>query len=475
MKQYDLIVIGGGAGGLTVAAGAASLGARVALIEKETHLGGDCLHFGCVPSKALIKVASEIYEAKKVREWGMNIEGNINLNQVTQRIKAAIMHIQHHDDIDRFKKLGVDVYIGKGKLRSAHHVWINDEETIFGKRIVISTGSRPFVPQIDGLEKVNYLTNETIFNIDFVPKKLLVIGGGPIGIELAQAMARLGSEVIVIERSNEILQQEDEEIVQLVKKQLMRELTIYTNASIQKIIATENNKKIAVIHTQDREIEMEVTDILIASGRVPNTDTIDLDRAGVQYDNKGHIIVNEYLQTNVPTIYAIGDVNGKFPFTHVAGMEGKLVVQNAVLGLKRKINYSNVPWVTFTHPEIFHIGLTEQQARQQHDHIHIFKTPLSTVDRFVADFQTEGMVKIITDKKGYIIGAHAVGQNAGDWMQEVVFAKQFGKKIGQLSHVIHPYPTHVAAVQHTADLYWREKLFRGWIPKLVKQYIRLFR
>ncbi|MBB4072255.1 pyruvate/2-oxoglutarate dehydrogenase complex dihydrolipoamide dehydrogenase (E3) component, partial [Anoxybacillus voinovskiensis] len=409
-----------------------------------------------------------------IQEWGMKIEGSINMKRVMQRVKSSIAHIQHHDDIERFRKLGVDVYIGKGKLKSSHQVTINNEGEISGKRIVISTGSRPFIPLIDGLEQSGYLTNETIFHIDFIPKKLLVIGGGPIGIELAQAMARLGSEVIVIERSNEILQHEDEEIAQLVKKQLMRELTVYTNAFIQKIITTEN-KKIAVIRTEDKEIEMEVTDILIASGRAPNTDTMDLDQVGVRYDNKGHIIVNEYLQTSVPTIYAIGDVNGKFPFTHVAGMEGKLVVQNAVLGLKRKINYSNVPWVTFTNPEIFHIGLTEKQARQQHDRIHVFKTPLSTVDRFIADDQTEGIVKIITDKKGYIIGAHAVGQHAGDWMQEVVAAKQFGKKIGQLSHVIHPYPTHVAAVQHTADVYWREKLFHGLVPKLVKQYIRWFR
>jgi pyruvate/2-oxoglutarate dehydrogenase complex dihydrolipoamide dehydrogenase (E3) component len=474
LKRYDLIVIGGGAGGLTVAAGAASLGAKVALIEKEEQLGGDCLHFGCVPSKAFIEAASQVYEARKASKWGLKVEGNVNMVQVKRRVKEAIAHIQQHDDVERFRKLGVDVYIGKGAFQSTHEVMIDSREIISGKRIVISTGSRPLIPSIEGLKEAGFFTNETIFDLEYVPKRLLVVGGGPIGIELAQAMSRLGSEVIVVERSSEILKQEDAEMIVEARKSLDREFMIYTNASVEQIITSEN-KKTAIIRTDQKRIEIEISDILVASGRIPNTDTIGLENVGIDRDERGYIIVNEYLQTNIPSIYAIGDVNGKLPFTHVAGMEGKLAVQNAVLGLKRKINYSNVPWVIFTSPEIFHLGLTEEQAKQQYSDIYTFKMPLSDVDRFVTDHKTEGMVKIITDKKGFIIGAHAVGQGAGDWMQEVVFAKQFNKKIGHISHVIHPYPNHAEAVQRTADLYWREKLFKGWVPKFIQKYIRLFR
>ena len=220
---------------------------------------------------------------------------------------------------------------------------------------------------------------------------------------------------------------------------------------------------------------MEVDEILVATGRTPNSDKLQLDKANVQTDERGHIKVNARLQTNIPHIYAVGDVNGTLPFTHVAGMEGKLVVQNALIGLRRKIDYSNVPWVTYTSPEVFHLGLTEAEAKEQKVDYDVYKVDLTEVDRFVTDHQTTGFVKIITDKKGRIIGAHAVGIHAGDWMQEVVCSKQFKKKLGSISNVIHPYPTHSAAVQRTADAYWRKKLFEGFLPKLVERYIRWFR
>jgi len=475
LKQYDLIVLGGGAGGLTVAAGAASLGAKVALIEKEENPGGDCLHFGCVPSKALIKAANEVYQMKRTAEkHGMEIKQKINMKAIKAKVKSAILSIQEHDDADRFRKMGIDVYIGKGVFRNEHEIEVEGNKVIFGKRIVISTGSRPFIPPIEGIKDIDFLTNETIFDIEYLPNKLLVVGGGPIGLELAQSFARLGSEVTVVERSASILNKEDEEVQAYMTEHLKSEMTILTNASVEKVSQNEN-QKIVTIQLNDKPMNIEIDEILIASGRVPNSDSLQLEKAGVQKNERGFILVNEYLQTNIPHIYAIGDVNGQMMFTHVAGMEGKIVVQNAVVGFKQKVRYDNVSWVTFTSPEIFHLGLTEKEAKEKHGEIKVYKSSLSEVDRFITDHHDKGFVKIITDLKGNILGAHAIGEGAGDFMQLVVFAKENRHKIGALSRMVYPYPNHAAAIQQTADLYWREKLFSGWVPKVMKKYIELFR
>ncbi|RSK27569.1 FAD-dependent oxidoreductase [Bacillus sp. HMF5848] len=474
MKKYDLIVIGGGAGGLTAAAGAASLGAKVALIEKEEQPGGDCLHYGCVPSKALIETARIVHEARKSSDLGFNLEGTVDMKQVKKRIKEAIATIQKHDDADRFRSLGIDVYIGKGSFFSRHEVHINGEEVIYGKKIVISTGSRPFIPPIKGIKEAGFITNETIFDLEHVPQNLLVVGGGPIGLEMAQAMSRLGSNVTVVERAPEILIREDEEIRNLATDSLSREISIHTNASVEEVKIV-NNEKLVIIKKDEKVLEIPADDILIAVGRIPNSDSLALENTNVITSDKGYIVVNEYLQTSDSSIYAIGDVVGKMPFTHVAGMEGKLIVQNAVLGLRRKANYDTVPWNTYLSPEIFHLGLTEEQAKEKNVDVNVYKMNLHDVDRFVTDHETDGFVKVLTDKKGYIIGAHAIGKGAGDWMQEVVFAKKYKRKLGDISQVIHPYPNHAAAVQRTADLYWREALFAGWIPKVIKKYIQWFR
>ncbi|WP_246943181.1 dihydrolipoyl dehydrogenase family protein [Bacillus pinisoli] len=474
MKKYDLIVIGGGAGGLTVAAGAASLGAKVALIDKEEQLGGDCLHYGCIPSKALIETAKIVHDTHKATQLGLKVEGSVNMEQVKQRTMAAIQLIQKHDSVDRFQQLGIDVYRGKGSFKSSQEVRVSDGHVLHGKRVVISTGSRPFIPPIKGLKEAGFITNESIFNLDYVPKNLLVVGGGPIGLELAQAMARLGSNVTVVERSSDILLREDYEIRKTARHLLSKEMTILTNSNVEKVEVIEQ-EKIVTVHREKEHIELKVDEILVAVGRVPNSDSLELQNANINSDDRGFIKVNNYLQTNIPSIYAIGDVVGTMPFTHVAGMEGKLIVQNAVLGLKRKANYESIPWNTYTAPEIFHLGLTEEEAKSKKISYKVFKVDLNDVDRFVSDHDMSGFVKILTDQKGFIIGAHAIGKGAGDWMQEVVLAKQFRRKLRDISQVIHPYPNHAAAVQRAADLYWREALFTGWIPKIVKMYVKWFR
>lgn len=475
MKQYDLIIIGGGAGGLTVASGAASLGADVALIEKREDLGGDCLHFGCVPSKSLIEAANEIHHARSVSKYGVHASGEVDLKAINQRVKESISHIQEHDSIERFEELGIDVYIGGASFRNDHEVEIeHHEEPLFGKRIVIATGSRPNVPPIEGLNETGYLTNETVFDLEQLPKKMVFIGGGPIGLEIAQAYARLGSEVTVLEAGPGVLGKEDQDIQQKAQEILERELTIITNANVEK---TSRSDEQNYVHysVNDEEHKIEADQIFLATGRKPNTDSLKLDQAGVEMNERGFVNVDDTLRTNIGHIFAIGDVNGTPPFTHVAGYEGKTVVQNAVFGLSRKASYDLIPWNTYITPEVFHLGLTQKEAQEKHDGVLLYHTDLADVDRFVADHKTEGFIKIITDTKGHILGAHAIGKGAGDWMQVAVLAVEKGMKIGELSSMIYPYPNHTAAIERASNEYWRSKLFSGVVPSITEKYIKWFR
>ncbi|TKD69940.1 dihydrolipoyl dehydrogenase family protein [Pseudalkalibacillus hwajinpoensis] len=475
MQEYDLIVIGGGSGGLTAASGAASMGAKVALIDDQPGLGGDCLHFGCVPSKAFITAAKEVHAVYKgAAEFGLTVSGDVLFERAIERVKEAIDEIQEIDSDERFGKLGVDIYRGKGAFKDEHTVTINDENPIKGKRIVISTGSSPNVPPIDGVENVSFITNETIFNLDHLPKSVVFIGGGPVGLELAQSLSRFGSSVTILETSESIFKKEDHEVIPIVTKALEKELSFVFEADVTGI-SEQNGHKVVTYKVNGEENTIVSEAIMMSTGRKPNTAKLNLEAAGVD-ESKGYITVNESLQTSKSHIYAIGDVNGAFPFTHGAGMEGKLIVQNAVFGLKRKVNYDNVPWVTYTEPEVFHLGLTEQEAKEKHgEDIRVFKVGTDDVDRFIAERKKDGLVKVITDKKGHILGAHAVGEDSGSWMQEIVFAKEHGHKIGDISTVIHPYPTKGAILNQAADMYWREKLFDGWLPKVSEKYIKWVR
>ncbi|WP_064091629.1 dihydrolipoyl dehydrogenase family protein [Rossellomorea aquimaris] len=474
MNQYDLIVIGGGAGGLTVASGAASLGAKVALVEKSGLLGGDCLHFGCVPSKAFIEAAREVLAMRKSSDFGFKTSGTLDMKKVKERVQGAIAHIQRHDDPHRFTQLGIDIYFGGAEFLDPHTILVEKEDRLQGKRIVVATGSSPLIPNIDGLSDVEYHTNESVFDIDTLPKRVIFIGGGPIGLELAQAFSHLGSEAVVLEKHNEILVKEDKEIRDLATNVLEKEMEFIYGVEIDSV--SEGNGGKTVRYIKDGVLHSVTGDLLfLATGRKPSTESLNLSAAGVEVDEKGFITVNDQLRSSQPHIFAIGDVNGQYPFTHAAGMEGKLVVQNAVFGLKRKVSYNKLPWATYTTPEIFHVGLTEEQATELGIDYKVYKKSLDEVDRFVADHKTDGMVKILTDSKGKIIGAHALGAGAADWMQPVLFAMEKGSKIGALSNMVYPYPNHAAAVQQVADLYWREKLFDGPVPAISKKFIEVFR
>ncbi|MGI8317102.1 dihydrolipoyl dehydrogenase family protein [Halobacillus mangrovi] len=470
--DYQIAVIGGGSGGLTVAAGAASFGASVALIERKAELGGDCLHYGCMPSKALIQSAKEVYEAARYSSFSSE-EYDRLFRQVMERVAEAVQDVQEHDSKDRFVELGIDLYEAEAAFKDEHTLLVG-EETITAKRFVIATGSSPVVPPINGLDTVDYLTNETIFSLKERPQSLAVVGGGIIGIELSQAMARLGIEVTVIEGGDEILSKEDREIASTAHDLLSQELNVLTRAKVDRV--EKKLDGLTVYYTKDgAEGSIEAERILVAAGRNANIDSLDLKNAGVKV-SRGSIDVDTALRTTCSHIYAVGDCNGSMPFTHVAGMEGKVAVSNAVLGLSRKVSYAKVPWVVYTSPEIYHLGLTEAEAQEKYgDQLLTFKTMLRNNDRFMAECHKEGLVKVMTNQRGKIVGAHAIGEGAGEWMQEVGTLQALNKKFQSLSNIVHPYPARNNVVSQTADLYWREKLFDSPLNKAISWYVQTFR
>ncbi|TMW71668.1 dihydrolipoyl dehydrogenase family protein [Alteribacter natronophilus] len=476
MKKYDLIVIGGGSGGLTAAIGSAQFGAEVALIEKDEEPGGDCLHYGCVPSKTYIKAAKEIYHARRAAgEFGFSLGGKMDFSAVKRRVEAAIGEIQPHDSRERLRSLGIDEYKGFAAFRSRHEVSIDGNETIYGTRIVIATGSRPAIPPIEGLENVPYYTNETIFSLDEIPERLVVIGSGPVGIELAQAMARFGSQVTVVDHSPDLMDREEWEIRDHARRKLSEEIRFIFSAKITKARRDGGELRLTA-EDQDNGSEVLVCDaLLIAAGRKANVENLNLQHAEVELED-GSIKVNGKMQTTMKNIYACGDVTGTYPFTHAAGMEGKSIVANALFGLRRHTDYTHFPYVIYTDPEVFHLGLTEKQARDQYqDEIHVYKVQGDEVDRFIAERDKDAFVKIITDKKGFILGAHAIGTSAGDWMQQIVFAKHHGHRLKDISSVIQPYPARGEIVSKAADEYWRKRLFSGWIPQVTRKFVKWFR
>lgn len=469
MKDYQLIVIGGGAAGMTVAAGAANLGAKVALVEKKKHLGGDCLHVGCVPSKALIaasKEASSMMQAARV--LGAEFDGRDHYQTTKARVDRARAIIQDHDGTERFEKLGVDVYIGEASFQSPYELKVGDD-LLIGKKFVIATGSKPTVPPIDGLDSVPYLTNEQVFEEETLPESIIVIGAGTVGLELAQSFARLGSQVTVLEAQDTFLPKEDESVSKLLRSQLEMAMRLKIGVKVKQI--AEEDGRIHVTTEVDGEtVTYEADKLLMATGRKPRIDELRLDRAHVNVKD-GYVDVTSTYRTSQPHIFAIGDTIKTLPFTHAAGEEGKAVVANALFGLWNKVDYSKMPWITFTDPEVFHVGMTEAEARERHgDDVEVFEAKLSEVDRFVADRQETGFVKIITRKNGKIIGGHAVGMTAGDWMQIVVYAMQRGDKIGKLSRMIYPYPSRSEAVKKVADLYWRQRLFNSPLTDLSRKF-----
>ncbi|PSN18411.1 pyridine nucleotide-disulfide oxidoreductase [filamentous cyanobacterium CCP5] len=465
--DYDLVVIGGGSAGLVAASAAAQLKAKVALVEKEDRLGGDCLHYGCVPSKSLIHASRVAYDVKRGDRFGIysDLKG-INLHEALGHVHRVIDTIQEHDSTERFESLGVEVIYGQGQFIDRRTFEVNGRQ-LKPRCFIIATGSSPALPPIDGLEAAGYLTNQTVFSMKDRPDALAVIGAGPIGSELGQAFARLGSEVTIFASRDTILHQEDPEAARVVQHQMEAEgIRVLTNSRAQKVEVIDGKK-----HVTAGDETFVVDEILVATGRTPNVKSLNLEAAGVEVSKQG-ITVNAKLQTSNPRIYAAGDVIGGYQFTHVAGYEGAVAMQNALLIPLKKADYSVIPWATFTDPELARVGMTEEQARKRYgDDIYVLKQEFDHVDRALAEAAGHGFAKIITRSNGEILGAHIVGVSAGELISEVVLAMSQGLKVDALKNMIHIYPTLTevnskAALQLTKQKYAKNETLQGILTKL---------
>ncbi len=445
--QYDMTIIGGGSGGLTAARIAAALGANVLLIDKE-RLGGDCLNYGCVPSKSLIHVARVVQQARDAAVLGlMPANLDVDMAKVSQYIQGVISRVAEGEKV---YTEGVTVKFGKVAFTSPTALSLNGEE-ITSRNTLIATGSRPAAPDVVGLQEVGYLTNEDAFSLLHLPTSIVVVGGGPMGVELGQAFGRLGAAVTIIQGPDRILPKEDPEVSSTVASVLANDgVNIYTGARFMRA-GRNGDKKVVVARQGDKLLNIEADEILLALGRQPNVEGLNLEAVGIKYDEKG-IKVDEYLQTSTSNILAIGDVIDGYLFTHVAAYQAGVAVRNALVPVgKKKVDYRVVPWCTFTDPEAARVGLTPGEAQKQYKQVRIVKFPWSQIDRAQAENETVGFIKLVlAGKKDELVGAHMVGARAGEMLGELSLAMRRNLALNDIRDTIHVYPTMTTAIQQTA-------------------------
>lgn len=462
-SRYHLVVIGAGTAGLVTAAGAAGLGASVALVERHL-MGGDCLNVGCVPSKSIIRASRAYADVRDAHLFGVRVPA------VMERMRRIRARISEHDSAWRFRELGVAVFLGEARFASRDTIEVGGKTLRF-KKAVIATGARPAVPPIEGLAEAGYLTNETVFSLTQRPERLAVIGGGPIGCELAQAFCRLGSEVILIEMASQLLIREDADAAAILTEALRRDgVHVRLNTRVKRVTVSGRKKLIHLESNGEGEI-IAVDEILVGVGRAPNVEGLNLEIAGVQYDRRKGIAVNDRLQTSNPRIYAVGDVCMRYKFTHAADAAARIVIQNALFLGRKKLSALTIPWCTYTDPEIAHVGISEREAGERGIAVNAFVIPLSEVDRAIADGEEEGFVKILVRKgTDRILGATIVARHAGEMINEITLAMVKNIGLASLSSVIHPYPTQAEAIRKAADAYQRTRLTPG-VKKLLRRWL----
>jgi pyruvate/2-oxoglutarate dehydrogenase complex dihydrolipoamide dehydrogenase (E3) component len=464
VPSHDIVIIGGGTAGLVAAAGAAALGARVALIERE-RLGGECLWTGCVPSKALIAFARQRQAlARRRRESSTG-----TWPEAVAWLHSAQQRIARHDDPERFRAMGVDVIFSPARLAGPARVEVKDR-TLVSKRIVIATGSSPTAPPIPGLEETGYLTHLTAFEQPTLPASIALLGGGPIGLELAQTYARLGPKVTVLELLPEVLPNEDPEVGRFIRQQLEAEGVCVRTGFTAARVAREGAAKVVCGAHGER---VAADELFVATGRRANTADLEAERAGVALE-RGAVRVNARLQTTQRGIWAAGDVTGGLQFTHVADYMARIVVQNALTPLKAKASYRVVPWVTYTDPEVARVGLTEGEATARGEGVEVFRSDFADLDRAIVDGATVGFAKIVTRRDGRILGATIVGRGAGELIMEIVLAMRFDIPLQKLDGVIHPYPTMSEIVKRTAGTWYRQRYGDTRRGRLLRRLIRLW-
>jgi len=455
MKEYDICVIGAGSAGLVAATTANRLGAKTSLVESNI-IGGECLNSGCIPSKTFLYSANLFHNSRKAGELGLptGIGVKPDLGKIMEYVRKLINSMAESENEETFQKMGIDVYLGRSYFVSKNILSVNGKE-ISSKYFIVCTGSLPIIPHIETLQNVPYLTNKNFWDQDELPIKTLIMGAGPIGIELGQALSRLGSEVYIAMRSDAILKKEDDEIALEMKKILMDEGLKFLNNVRIKQFEKDGSQIIVRYDKNGAAVELVVDTILVAIGRKPNIAGLNLENAGVEYKKEG-IIVNDKLKTTAENIYACGDVIGKYLFTHAASYYAEIAVNNILKTEKITISQIVMPWVTFTDPEIAHVGMTEKEAREKFTNINLLYVD-ATLDRFRTENTTKGFIKIVLDKNDTVIGAHALGAHAGEYIQNLTLAMQHNITIQQLSGTIYPYPTFSEIVKKAFSRYLRTK------------------
>ena len=467
-SDCDLVAIGGGTGGLVTAAGAAYLGLRPTLVEKSA-LGGDCLWTGCVPSKALIASARLAWNIDHAARLGLGSGGaRSEFRTVMERMRAARATVAHHDDPERFRSMGVSVHFGSARFLDASTLEVEGVGRIRSKRFVIATGAVAAIPPIPGLEDTDYWTYETVFDQDELPGSIVILGGGPIGLEFAQVFARLGSRVTVLEMAPTILIREDPDAAAFMHRLLEAEgidirvgaaATAVRTEAARTVVETSNGGQV----TADR--------LFVATGRRPMTDGLNLEAAGIRTD-RGAVVVDSRLRTSSGSAWAVGDVTGALQFTHVAEQMAKVALRNAIIPGTTKIRYDSVPWVTYTDPEIAHVGLSEAEADAEGGTTYRYE--LDDLDRAIVDASAVGFVKVSADRKGRVLGATIVAHGAGELILPLVMARQHGLTLGRIANTIFPYPTMVEGVKRAAGEYMRSRLdtTSGRLLKRIIQWLK---
>ncbi|HUI68118.1 MAG TPA: mercuric reductase [Nitrospirota bacterium] len=470
---YNLVVIGAGTAGLVAAAGAAGLGAKVALIERNL-MGGDCLNVGCVPSKGIIRAGRAIYDVRTADKFGVTCGANVSIDfgKAMERMRRIRAEISDHDSVERFsKELGIDVFLGQGKFVGPDSIEVEGRRLRF-KKAAICTGARAAAPPVPGIKETGYLTNETVFWLTELPRRFAVIGGGPIGCELAQTFARMGSQVTILQRGGHVLPREDSDAAEIVHRSLIRDgIALRLKA---KILSVEKRvtEKIVIVEEDGRTAALAVDEILVGVGRVPNVEGLDLEKAGIAYDHHKGVKVNDRLQTSNSRVFAAGDICFRYKFTHTADAMARIVIANALFMARQKASVLVIPWCTYTDPEVAHVGMHEKEAKEKGLEVLTITVPLSDLDRALLDGETEGFARVHL-KKGSdkLLGGTIVARHAGEMVNELSLAMTAGIGLSVIGKTIHPYPTQAEAIKKLADAYTRTKL-TPFIKRLFSAWLR---
>lgn len=468
--DYNLVVLGAGSAGLVASYIAAAVKAKVALIEKD-RMGGDCLHTGCVPSKALIRSARMLAYGRRAEEFGFRkTETEFVFGEVMERVRRIVKKVEPHDSVERYTGLGVDCIQGEARITSPYTVEVAGR-TLTTRGIIVATGAEPLLPSIPGLEQVDYLTSDSLWQLRELPKRLLVLGGGPIGCEMTQAFARFGAKVTQVEQAPRIMGREDEEVAKFLRKRFEAEgVQVLTNHAAKQVLV-EDGEQVLLCEHQGRQVRIPFDRILVAVGRRPRAEGFGLEDLGVQLSERGTVATDDFLRTNIPNIFCAGDVAGPYQFTHTAGHQAWYAAVNALFGdfKKFRVDYRVIPWCTFTDPEVARVGLNESEARQRNIPHEVTVFELADLDRAIAEGEDHGWIKIITPPgKDKILGATIVGTHAGDLLAEYILAMKHGIGLNKILATVHPYPTLAEANKLAAGA-WKKahvpKRLLAWVEK----------